>query len=305
MVLPFHRHFKWLCLEGLQPSDIQSYYDGIQFAKPDRDDFAEAAEQVKSLMLPPITKRRLVKRLYSEEDRAVWKKYDLEEIYLHRMGKNDWSELGKILNHSVMRVALECCLIAKIPANELTQILPAVYYLPCSEGTIALFKKYFFDHEAMVKRDWQDYLNRIADDRYTHTRIFAALTKSREEVMHLVGLPTKIQFGAMLKSVLNTAHYRFDYYARQSSLEAQEEARKWGKLMIEAGEKHEKYGTTDATDFAAVLQTSFQYVDTEFETVTPEMISEIKPQLNAAQNDTPGGVPKPPDDPPTRPANDV
>lgn len=234
-------------------------------------------------MVSPAARKRLERKIYSEADHALWTKHGFSEIYLHRLGKSDWSELGKILNHPVMRVALECCLVARISSEELEQMLPPVYHLGCSAETIKLYTKYFFDIENMVKSDWQSYLSIISADRYSYTRIFAALTKGRDEVMHLVGMPTKVQFSTMLKNIMNTAHYKFEHYSRLQGDEAQAEARAWGKMMIAAGEKHEKFGATDATDFARFVQTEFTYIDQSIETITPEMIADIKPQLNAAQ----------------------
>jgi hypothetical protein len=283
--LPFHRHLKWLCLEELPDDDIKKFYDNIQFAIPQQKHLADCQDFKSELMVSTGTLRRLRKKIYSDDDHKMWEKRGFGEIYLHRFGKADWSELGKVLNHPVMRVALECCIIAKVPDNELAQLLPSVYSLPLSEASIATFKQYFFDIELMERRDWQDYLYLISEDRYSYVRILAALTKPRDEVLHLVGLPTKAQFGTRLKNIMDVAAYRFEYFARQGSHEAQAEARNWAKILIAAGEKHEKYGATDMTDFGKVLQTEFEYSDAVLDSVTPEMLAGAKPQLPEGQGD--------------------
>ena len=296
---------KWLCFEELPEDDIKKFYDNIQFVAPAKAHLAASEDYRKSIMVPPITKRRLLRKMFSVEDQAVWKKHGFEEIYLHRMGQADWSELGKILNHPVMRVALECCIIMGMDDETLTQLLPAVYTLPLSPNTIALFRKYFFDVADWGRNEWQTYLRLLLDDRYTYIRIFSALTKNKDEVLHLVGLPSSTQFGTMLKNIMNTAHYKFEHYARQGSEEAQDEARKWAKVLIDAGVKHDKYAATDATDFSSLIQTSFEYIQDQIETITPEMISEVKPQLQQSSDKGPD-APSPPDlTPPQRPENDV
>ena len=264
-------------------------------AIPTEAQYQLAQALVDGLVMPPITKRRLARKIHTVDDQLVWKKHGFEDIYLHQMGKNDWSELGRVLNHPVMRVALECCLVAKLTIEEISQLLPSVYSLALSEQTIETYIRYFFDFESMKKNDWQQYLQQIAEDRYTHTRLFFALTRPQEEVLHAAGLPSRAQFGTMLKNVMNTANYRFEYYARQQSPESQEEARKWAKLMMDAGVRHEKFGSTDATDFSKLIQTQFEYIDEPIQDITPEMLADAKPQVQVAEQSVAPAAPPPPD----------
>lgn len=293
--LPYQKHLEWLCLEGLTAQDIRSYYDSIQMAQPSDGQVERAVQTTLRFIMPPITKRRLHKKLFHIDDQAVWKKHGFEDIYLHQLGKRSWSELGRVLNHPVMRVALECCLIAKLSYDEISQLLPSVYALPLSVESIETYIKYFFDYINMRKPDWQAFLNQIADDRYTHTRLFFALTRPQEEVLHAVGLPSRLQFGTMLKNVMNTANYRFEYYARQQNPESQEEARKWARLMMDAGVRHEKFGATDATDFSKLIQTQFEYLENEIPNVTPEMLADAKPPIVEQPKGLAQTAPMPPD----------
>jgi hypothetical protein len=264
-------------------------------AKPTETQIEAATEDVRKMFMSPATRRRLAKKIFSTDDQLLWQKYGLEEIYLHQVGQTPWAEIPQVLNHPVMRVAFECCLIAGLEHEEISQLLPSVYALPLSAKNIETYAKYFFDHKAMKKSDWQGYLNQIADDRYTHTRIFAALTRPQEEVLHAVGLPSRLQYGTMLKNVMNTANYRFEYYSRQQSPEAQAEARSWAKVMMDAGVRHEKFGSTDATDFSKVLQTEFAYADETIESITPEMLSDVKPAVDMVDKSLSPAVPPPPD----------
>jgi hypothetical protein len=294
--LPFHRHLKWLALEGLSAKDIQSYYDNVQMAQPTDAQVAAITEEAGKMLMPPITRRRLTRKLHAPEDQAVWQRHGMEEIYLHQMGVKPWVEIGPLLNHPVMRVAIECCLVAKLTHEEISQLLPSVYTLPLSPESVAIYVKYFFDHTNMARSDWQAYLNQISDDRHTHTRLFAALTRPQEEVLHMVGLPSRLKFGTMLKNIMNTAYYRHEHYARQQTPEAQEEARKWAKVTIEAGAKAEKFGSSDTKDFASLIQTAFQYENEEVEMLTPEMLAEAKPPSNAAlEKPVSPAAPLPPD----------
>lgn len=277
--LPFQRHLNWLCIEDMSYDDVKSYYDNVQMAIPTKAQYEAAMESVSRLVMPPATKRRTLRKIFNVEDQRVWQKYGFEDIYLHQMGKKEWTEISRVLNNPIMRVALECSLVAKLTHDEISQLLPSVYYLPLSPESIVIYTKYFFDYEDMKKGDWIAYLGQIADDRYTHTRLFFALTRPQEEVLHSVGLPSRTQFGSMLKNVMNTANYRFEHFARQQSPESQEEARKWAKLMMDAGVRHEKFGSTDATDFSKLIQTQFEYIDDPIQDVTPEMLADAKPPI--------------------------
>lgn len=280
--LPYHRHLQWLILEGFTFDQVKRFYDNIQIAQPSEPQYVIACSSVERMLMPPITKKRLSRRIYNEGDQSVWRKLGFEAIYLHTLGKEKLEELGRILNHPVMRVALECSLVAGLDPEEIAQMLPPAYSLLITIKTIEIYRNYFFDDQSMTKTDWTQWLNLLVEDRYTYTRLHAALTKPRDEVLHMVGMPTKLQFGTMLKNMMATAYYKFEYYSRQSGPEAQDEARKWGKVMMEAGQKHEKYGATDATDFSNLIQTEFEYLDKQIENVTPEMLADAKPKLEAA-----------------------
>ena len=293
--LPFHRHLKWLILDGFDEEAIRDFYNNIQFPVPSKKLIEEASDNVATLILPNLTRRRLAKRIFDLSDRAVWKKHGFEEIYLQTMKKTDWAEIGRLLNHPVMRVALDCCLIARVEAEKISQLLPVTYSLAFSEASITLYQKYFFDSELMNRGDWLAYLKLLSEDRYSYERVFKALTRNQDEVLHLVGLPTKLQFGNMLKNIMNTAHYRFEHFARQMSPESQEEARKWAKVLIDAGVKHDRYSAGDATDFSELVQTEFLHIDGAIDTITPEMIADVKPP--AAEKEAQIEAPVPPGPP--------
>lgn len=302
--LPFQRHLKWLIIEGVSFEAAADLYDNIQLPKPSLEHFKALQDDVETLPLSPATKRRLEKKIYHENDLFVLKKLGFEEIYLQRTKKSDWSEVLKIINSPIMRVAIDCCLVANVPDEEICQLVVAAHNFQLSESTINVYKRYFLDVDVMRKNDWQAYLNLLADDKYTYSRIFTALTKSRDEVLHLIGLPTKAQFGTMLKNVMSTSHYRFEYFARQNSPEAQDQARKWAKVLMEAGAKHDKFGATDATDFSQLVQTEFVHIDGTIETVSPEMLADAKPKVD--EKGTQIEAPIIPDlGQITRPANDI
>lgn len=284
MSLPFRQHLTWMILEGLSNEEIRRFYDDIQFVQPPHD-YIEALHLrlAETFPIPPSTKRNLKKSLYSPADEALWTKLGFRELYLHRVGKGTQEEkdaiscLGKLLNHPVMRVALDCSLIARLPIPEASEILPQTFSIPLSEAAIVLYKKYFLCTESMTKKDWIYFLQQLQDDSYSYTRYYAALTRSQEEVMHLVGLPSRKQYIDFLRNVLATSDFKFRHYARHGTPEGEAEARKWAKLGVDAGEKQKKFESRDQGDLLRHIQTEFEYVDSPIPIASPELIAQMLP----------------------------
>lgn len=272
---------------------VQDFYDNIQMPVPTEKDYQEAEAVIGKLMIPPAARRNLSRGIFNPNDSAIWDRLGYGEIhrrrcYANHPSKTDlaaaWEEVGKLLSHPVMRTALDACTLAGVDEEKLSLVLPTVYHLSCSEAAQRLYKRYFADFEMWGKVDWKDYLDRLREDTYVYTRIFTALTRPRNEVYHLCGLPTEKQYSDFLKNVLAGAAYKFDYYARQNTAEADNEARKWAKVGFEAGEKFEKYGANDVSDFAKLVQTEFEYVTPQIPNLDAEMAAQIRPQIEDSKD---------------------
>lgn len=282
MILPYQRHLEWLILESQPEEQIQKFYYNIQYPKIPKKALELAAERVSKLILPPAVRRNLLRGIFRMEDNGVWDKLGYGEVHARRCVQTpskDWEILGKVLNHPVMRLSLECCLIAKFDEEKIVQTFPQVYSLNLSYGALDLFKRYFCDISRMERGDWIAYLGIIKDDPYTYQRVYTALTKPLDELLFLLGLPTQKQYTDFLKNVLAASNYKFQFYARQNTPESDAEARRWAKVGFEAGEKFEKYGASDITDFAKLVQTEFEYVTPEVPTITPEMLQAVLPKV--------------------------
>jgi hypothetical protein len=298
MSLPFQKHLEWLCLEGMTRNDITRFYGNVQLPIPTDKDIETAEDSVSQLTLPPAIKRNMRRGIFKIEDSPIWDKYgfgDLHRWRCYRGTKSQtdvaraWEMVGKILNHPVMRISIDACLISHMEEEKMIVLLPAQYHLPINERALDLYRRYFAAFEDFDRAAWSDYLNRIREDGFVYSRVFAALTKPRAEVMHLCGLPTERQFSDFLKNVLATSSYKFDYYMRQNSPDGDTEARRWAKVGFEAGEKFEKYGAGDVTDFAKLVQTEFEYVDSDIKTLSPEQADQMRPaQLDGKVDGKPG-----------------
>lgn len=260
---------------------IQRFYDDVQIPIPPQDYISKLQERLQELSIPPGALRRLRSSRGAPQDVSVWEKLGYQEIYAQRRNemtaalREAWSEVGKLLNHPVMRIATDCTMLAKLRDEEICEILPQTFQLPLSSAALLLYRKYFFDHEKLGKSDWRYYLELLKPDQYTYSRIYAALTKPQDDVMHLVGLPSKKQYSDFLKNVLAVSDFKFKHYARAGTPEAEAEARRWAKVGMDAGERQKKVQANDTGDFLRLIQTEFEYVSTPVEPATPEMLQQL------------------------------
>jgi hypothetical protein len=289
MSLPFRQHLSWLILEGQSDEDIRRFYDGVQFPLPEASYLSALRTHLdETVRIPPSTKRNLQKSIYTEGDEALWEKLGFLELYQKRLGKGSeaqkeaFAALGRLLNHPIMRVALDCSLIARLSPAEASELLPQTFSLPLPEATIAIYQKYFLATEKMTKQDWLYFLRQLQTDSYSYTRYYAALTKPQDEVLHLIGLPGKKQYIDFLRNVLATADFKFRHYARHGTPEGETEARRWAKLGIEAGEKQKKFEGRDQGDLLRHIQTEFEYVDSPIELASPDLLAQMLPSPEAS-----------------------
>jgi hypothetical protein len=291
-MIPYARCITWLLTEGKTEDEIRRQMDEITLPVPELD--------MALLPLSRGTGRRLKQKLHSAEDEAFFEKLGYGEVYLKSVGKASplWDEVSRILRNPVVRIAIDCGIICKYSVKELAQLIPPAMNESLSEGGIDLYLKYFFDVSSMSKTDWRAFLELCLDIPYAYSRYFAALTKSREEASHLAGIPAATTFAYFLKGVLATAQYKFQYYSRQTTQYANEQARAWAKTGFEAGVRYEKFAAGDIRDFAAAVQTSFEYEDTDIPLIDSEMLSQVKPpeELTLA-NANPPAVRTPAPDP--------
>lgn len=288
MGLPFQKHLEWLCLEELSEEAICDFYDDLQLPIPESEDIRNAQTKVEGLIIPPVVRKNIRKGIYKKEDNWAWEKLGYGDLHRWRylQGKDDsWNTVGRILKHPVMRTAIDACTIARFTEDKLITMLSQVYRISLTEDSLRLYRRYFGNFEAFTRSDWRRYLARINEDNYVYSRIFTALTRPLDEVLHLCGLPSENQFSDFLKNVLATANYKFSYYARQNSPEADTEARRWAKVGIESGEKYEKFGAGDANDFAKLVQTEFEYVTPHMETLDGALAEQIRPQIAGKKPD--------------------
>jgi len=281
MNYPYRRHLLWQLIEERTDEEIRAFYDNIQLPRPGKIELEAARSYVSNLVIPPQALRNLKRDKTTAADVVIWQKLGFSEIYAKRTGETKfetvWLNVSKLLGNPVLRVAVDCGLIVGLQPEELSQMASQSFGTGVDDSTLALYRKYFFDVQSFLKSDWVWYLRQLQDDTYTHQRIYAALTKPRDEVLFMVGLPNKRQFSDFLRNVLATADYKFRYYARHNDPESDDESRKWAKIGFDAGVRYEKFSATDATDFSKLVQTEFEYITPQIQTISPEMLNEIRP----------------------------
>jgi hypothetical protein len=283
MKVPYQRHLIWLILTGKDRDRINKIYDALTIPRPTTEVLEETERHVlEHIPLPASTRRRLEQKKYDEKDIDFFEKCKFGYLYKATFGSghNEVHENLKthILDQPVIRIAIECCLIKRIDPEEISALVQQGFGIYIDKVVIQQFQQIFFDTTSFDKEDWRDYLTHVAGsgENYAYARYFAALTKSKDEVMHLVNLPTKKNFSSFLETVLVTADYKFKFYARQGSQEGDRHARHWADVGLKAGERFEKFAAKDATDFSSTIQTQFEYVNEEIPMAEADLIAIAK-----------------------------
>lgn len=286
MRVPYQRHLVWLILTGKDREKISTIYDRLTIPKPTKETLDEVEQLVlEKFPIPSSTRRRLERKTYSDQDMSFFEMIRFGYLYKVTFG-DEKDKLQKIhqelqeriLEHPTLRIAIECCLIKKMDPDEIVALAQAGYGVYLSKEAVEQFRSIFFDIEGFTKDDWRAYLAHVAEaqENYMYSRYFAALTKHKDEVMHLVGLPTKKTFAAFLETVLVTSDYKFKFYSRQNTLEGDRAARYWADVGVKAGERYEKFAAKDVTDFANTVQTEFEYVNDEIPMADADLIATVK-----------------------------
>ncbi len=288
-ILPYRKHLEWLLIEGMDAEKIVAFYDNIQMPIPSAKDIDDAKQKVDSLLIPPGVKRALQKSIFKEEHKVVWEKLGYGEIFGKRCGLQEaaWDEVGKILANPVLRICVDSLIISKLHEEKLISMIHSEFSVKLTPESLSIYKLNFANFTDFARKDWIDYLKRLEEDQYAYHRVFTALTRGTDEVLHLCGMPTQKQYSDFLRNVLATSDYKFKHYSRQNSVDADIEARKWAKVGVESGEKFEKYGASDVTDFSKMVQTEFEYVEQEFPTLGDELLTSIRPKVES-ENDASG-----------------
>lgn len=278
MQLPFAKYLTWLHLTGKPITWIDRCLDELSFPRINVGVHAEYARRASALPLSPMARKRVAKEIYNGDiDLPVFTKLGFKDLYAQYSGQAMDPVVTAVLGNPVMRIAIECCLAAKMGFDDIKALVLQTHKIELTEGALEYYSRVYFDLAPMTKPDWREYLGLCTEDPYLHSRYFAALTQPVDEMLHLVGLPTKPIFSTLLRSILSTAEYKFKRYAGHGTLEGDELAIKWAKAGIVAGVQYEKFSSADATDFSAVLQTEFEFLPDDLPNVTGEMLAGVKP----------------------------
>lgn len=286
MKVPYQRHLIWMILTGKARDKIADVYNRLTIPAPTKETLDDVEKLVlEQFPIPNATRRRLERKQFDEKDVPFFEMIKFGYLYKVNYGgaEDDLKELHrelqeKILEHPTLRIAIECCLIKKMDLEEICALAQAGYGVFITKETVEQFRNIFFDTEGFDKEDWKAYLTHVAaaQENYMHSRYFAALTKTKDEVMHLVGLPTKKTFSQFLETVLVTSDYKFKFYSRQNTIEGDRAARYWADVGVKAGERYEKFAAKDVTDFSNTIQTEFQYVEEEIPMASADLLATVK-----------------------------
>ena len=97
--------------------------------------------------------------------------------------------------------------------------------------------------------------------------LYDVFNSSEEEIRHKFGLPTQLVYMDGLQELYLVSRNKFREYIRDRSPDSDKMAMTWSKILLECGDRYEKFRSKDLSSFGKELQLSFEFVENEFPTM--------------------------------------
>jgi hypothetical protein len=171
--------------------------------------------------------------------------------------------------------------------QDIFDVMKTRFDIGISEPVLAIYVRYFFNMKWVHKADWIHYL-RECDVTRREMLLLAMQTDDRARLRHRLGAAPRFSYPDVLADVLAESYFKFKDHASDSS---PAKAKVWAKMLMDAGDRREKFKNQDIKDLRSDLQLEFEYLDMEFPSIVEVESGELDRDIRAA-----GGRPDPDDD---------
>lgn len=183
------------------------------------------------------------------------------------------------------RLAINVLLIHQVNKQEIKDLVGMGHKIDVSVKALEIYEKFFWDTKIMTPADWAAIVPKF---QYKETEIlYAGLTNKLEDVKFLLKVPTKIEYSDFLKTALETANYKFNYYSNLNTEQADKNARAWGSTALAAGEKYERYKGAGGADIFQQFQMEFEFEQNQIpvadETLAKSVVMDHAAKKQSAQ----------------------
>lgn len=147
--------------------------------------------------------------------------------------------------------------------DEIFDVMKTRFDIGISDPVLALYKKYFFNMAWVRKGDWIHYLRECSVTR-REMLLLAMQTDDSARLRHRLGAAPRFSYPDVLADVLAESYFKFKDHAGDSS---PSKAQSWAKLLMDAGDRREKFKSQDIKDLRKDLQLEFEYLEMEFPSI--------------------------------------
>ncbi len=163
--------------------------------------------------------------------------------------------------------------------GEVFDVMKTRFDISISAQVLAIYCRYFFNMKWVGKNEWIHYL-RGCDVTRREMLLLAMQIDDSARLRHRLGAAPRFSYPDVLADVLAESFFKFKDHAGDAS---PSKAQSWAKLLMDAGDRREKYKNQDIKDLRKDLQLEFSYLDMEFPNIEDIESGRLDKDIDAAR----------------------
>lgn len=285
---PYDLYTRFLVTKGITSVDeLNSELERLGLQPYTQDEFQKIYNHVHNTVTRAVSDQIVSKRYHGEFYR--WMKV-LDVAPLWDYEKPFFVEGARVVRlcydihqDPQLRLTLHSLLLKGCKHNDICQDLAAKFSTMIKPVHVEIYDKYFWNVRRMSRKDWRAYL-KLCSEHETSV-LFTALTESLDVVRTMLDLPARVSISDSLQHLYTMSYMRAKRYLRLDQPDANDEARRWIKVVLELADKYAKHRTGDTADFSKTLQMEFEYVEEDFPTPDDAVMNEIRERQKVSTED--------------------
>ena len=273
MRVPYEGYVRFLITSGLDSEETNNHLEELGLNPISSEYWDRQFEVLHELKIP-----KKIKKFWKDPNRNIPKGF-----FEYNVGKNNhFRDAVEAVKDFDVSLTIRGMLSIKAPAEEISSVLNGKFAMVFRKEALSIFEKYFFNPKIMSRTSWKLYLKDLSNQE--KGIIYLGITGEDLELRAELGLPSKISVSENYQKLHIFAMQKFNRYIKAGMPGADDEAMKWAKVAMSAGDKYEKLKVSDATDFVRDIQMEFDQVDTDFPLIGENDLEEIKSNKDMGQN---------------------
>lgn len=147
--------------------------------------------------------------------------------------------------------------------GEIFDVMKARFDIGITDAVLDLYTRLFFNMRRVGKEEWIHYLRACSPTR-KEMLLLASNSDDEARLRHRLGAAPTWSYPELLAEVMATSIFKFRDHQGDNS---PQKALQWGKMLMEAGDRREKYKSQDIKDLRKDLQLEFDYLDMQFPSI--------------------------------------